>query len=314
MSVPVATVFIDKYMPGANPTFVKVYLYALRLCYAVGFEYDNKKIAEALDILESDVRSAFKYWAKQGIVKLHEDGVEFIDLATYTVPEKPEKPHYKSEEISVIMGRNSDLKQVVRHAEDIFGKTLSINETGILLSFYDWLGLPAEVILMLLEHCASLQKTSMRYAEKVAITWSEEGIDTIEKAKGHLKNSEKRDRVCRKYKRLLGITGRSLSDTEYAHILQWTENMQMGQELIKAAYERAVLATGAASFPYINAILQSWYKQDIKTVEELEKDSAPPAKPKKEKKSGNKFTDYTQTGSYDLEELERKSMEKLLKS
>ena len=310
VTLPLATAFVDKFMPGANPTFVTVYLYGLRLCYATGAEADNKKIAADLDILESDVYKAFKYWESVGIVKLSEDGVEYLDLTLAAPEPKAQKPRYTSGEISDIIDNNDEIRCLIRHAEDIFGKTLSGGEMSTLLSFYDWLKLPVEVILMLLEHCASLHKTNMRYAEKVAIAWANEGIDTIEKAKDHLKNSEKREKISRSFKRLFKITGRDISDAEYAHILQWTEDMQMDQALIKAAYEKTLENTHNISFPYMNAILQSWYRQGIKTLPDLPKDE-----PKKtvSKQRESKFNSFEEKQEYDLNEFERKSLERRLK-
>ena len=199
------------------------------------------------------------------------------------------------------------------HAECIFGKTLSQSDMSTLLSFYDWLRLPLEVILMLLEHCADLSKTSMRYVEKVAISWADEGIDTIDKAKEYLVNSDKRAKINRKYKRMFSIVNRDLSDSEYAHIIQWTESMEMSQQLIKAAYEKTVLTTGGVSFPYMNGILQSWYKKGIKSVEETEAEKPPvrksstPAMTKRERKVAE-----TEWHDYDIEKLERAARKKSL--
>ena len=310
VTLPLATAFVDKFMPVANPTFVTVYLYGLRLCYATGAEADNKKIAADLDILESDVYKAFKYWESVGIVKLGEDGVEYLDL-TLSAPEpKPQKPRYSAGEISDILDNNDEIRSLIRHAEDIFGKTLSGGEMSTLLSFYDWLKLPVEVILMLLEHCASLHKTNMRYAEKVALAWANEGIDTIEKAKDHLKNSEKREKIGRSFKRLFKIAGRDISDAEYAHILQWTEDMKMEQALIKLAYEKTLENTGNISFPYMNAILQAWYKQGIKAIADLPKDE--PKKPAPKVRE-SRFNSFEEKQDYDLTEFERKSLENRLK-
>jgi DnaD/phage-associated family protein len=311
VTFPLSTVFTDKYMADANPTYVMVYIYGLRTCYSVGKEVDNKTIADALGILESDVVKAFRYWESVGIVRINDDIIDFVDLSAGVVPEKPKKTTYKADEISSILSSNKDLRQLITHAETIFGKTLSSSEISTIFNFYDNYHLPFEVILMLLEHCASLQKASIRYAEKIAISWSEQGIDTIEKAKEHLQNFEKREKICRKFKKLLGITGRDLSDAEYAHILQWTESMQMPSELVKLAYEKTIMATGNPSFPYMNGILQSWYRQGIKTSEEVSKDKQPVSLPAK--KGKNKFVTYSQTGEYDIEDIERRIIEKMLK-
>lgn len=312
VTFPLSTAFVDKYMPGANPLYVQVYLYGLRLCYGAGMESDNKKIAEALDMLETDVYRAFKYWEKRGIVKITDDGIEFVDLSTEEIAEQSEKPTYKPDEIVDIIDNNQEIRQLIIHAECIFGKTLSKGETATLLSFYDWLRLPIEVILMLLEHCASLSKSSMRYAEKVAVSWADKGIDTIEKAKEYLVSSEKRVKINRKYKRLFSITNRDLSDAEYAHIIQWTENMEMSQQLIKAAYEKTVLATGGVSFPYMNGILQSWYKKGIKTPNEAEEESVPQERSFTQKKA-KKGTECD-WHEYDIDEIEKKALKRSLEN
>ncbi|MDD6309043.1 MAG: DnaD domain protein [Clostridia bacterium] len=315
-AIPVAGVFIDKYMKEANGTYVKVYLYGLRLCYAVGAKPGNAEIAEALDILETDVVRAWKYWQSKGIVFIDEEGsIEFADL-TMEMPSKKKtvtKPQYNAEELAAAVSEDSQMAVLLDYAQNIFGRTLSRNDISKLYGFYDWLKLPVEVIMMLLEHCATLEKCHMSYAEKIAIAWAEQGVDTIEKAESHLKNADKKAKLSRKYKRMLGITGRDLSESEYAHILQWTEEMGFMPELIKMAYEKAVLATGHASFPYINAILKSWHTQNIKTVADVAKDTAPTAIPAPRKAKTNKFLNYQQTAVYDFDAIERRALEKRIK-
>ncbi len=310
-AIPVASVFIDKFLPEANATYVKVYLYGLRLCYAVGAQQGNAGIAAALDILESDVRRAWKYWAEKGVVRIDADGcIEFVDLTALTpAAQKPAKPQYSAKELAAAVTEDGQMAVLLDYAQNIFGNTLSRTETAKLYGFYDWYKLPVEVIMMLLEHCASLDKCSMNYAEKIAIAWADQGIDTIEKAENHLKNADKKAKISRKYKRMFGIQGRDLSESEYAHILQWTEQMGIIPELIKLAYEKAVLATGHASFPYINAILQSWHRQNIKTVADVAKDTTPAAKPVKQ----NRFLNYRQTAVYDFDDIERRALEKRIK-
>ena len=57
-SVPLPMEFINKYMISANATYVKVYLYGLAKCYEGEEDVSNATIAEALDILETDVSKA----------------------------------------------------------------------------------------------------------------------------------------------------------------------------------------------------------------------------------------------------------------
>lgn len=311
-SFPLYCAFVDEYMPRANPTFVKVYIYGLRLCYAVGRKPDNASIAAALDILESDVVHAWRYWEKQGIVRLIGEGaafaVEFEDLTQARPEAAAQKPVYAPSDIAKVIEADERVKSLVNIAQNILGRPLSTTDMQTLFSLYDWLGLPVEVILMLLEYCAGIGKTSFRYIEKVAISWSRDGVDTIEKAQHNLESSEKRAKISRKYAKLLGVGERGLSDGEYAHLLQWTQEMGLSADMIKAAYERTVLNTGKISFPYMNTILKSWHDEGLKKPPEAGERAQ--KKPPQPARRGNKFLDYKQTGEYNIDEIERLEMAK----
>ena len=56
------------------------------------------------------------------------------------------------------------------------GKLLSRPEISTLYSLHDWLRLPLEVIEILLAYCCENGHRSMRYIEKVAITWADDGV------------------------------------------------------------------------------------------------------------------------------------------
>ncbi|MBQ2663921.1 MAG: DNA replication protein DnaD, partial [Clostridia bacterium] len=64
--VPVSREFIENYMPPANGAYVKVYLYALSLGYD-GLEMSNAEIARVLNLVESDVVNALKFWQEEGL-------------------------------------------------------------------------------------------------------------------------------------------------------------------------------------------------------------------------------------------------------
>lgn len=83
----------------------------------------------------------------------------------------------------------------------------------------------------------------------------------------------------------------------------------MSHDLIKRAYEKALLVTGEASFPYMNGILQSWFKKGIMETDDLSKDT-PPIKSERKKQTASKFTGYSQSGDYDTEIIEKRLFEK----
>ena len=75
-STPVENMFITEYMLRAPGDFVKVYLYALMLCYHPSPRMSLSAMAKDLDMQEEDVERAFKYWARDG---LHARQFEAVD-------------------------------------------------------------------------------------------------------------------------------------------------------------------------------------------------------------------------------------------
>ncbi|WHH57266.1 DnaD domain protein [Petroclostridium sp. X23] len=336
-SFPVANIFIDKYLPSANATFVKVYLYGLRQCFQNNNQLANKDIAAALNILESDVVNAWRYWESVGVVKLNkqieghltEFDIDFIDLTSEPQSntnkvshiEIDSRPNYTPEEISIYIEQDKNIRFLYQAAQAKLGKMLSSADIKTLYSFYDWLRLPVEVIIMLLEYCASLNKKSMRYIEKVAISWADQGIISMDKAEQYLMKVEHKNTILYDIKKQLGIVDRALTEAEEGYIVDWTDRMNLTVELIKLAYEITVLNTGKLTFPYMNSILQSWYERGIRTVEAAENDikqHRENTKDKYAKKStnssgakNNKFINFTQR-KHNFNEIERLLLEKRL--
>ena len=75
----VSNAFVDDYMCDANGSFVKVYLYCLRYSHSTG-GLSISKIANVLNMIQSDVISALKYWDSVGILKFDK-----IDKNDYSV-------------------------------------------------------------------------------------------------------------------------------------------------------------------------------------------------------------------------------------
>lgn len=321
--VPIELNFINKYLPQANPTHVMVYIYALGLCYS-NKPSDNASIAEALDILESDVIKAWKYWVKTGLISLGEDGtVTFLSTHVDPAPPKSEskavpKVEPKLEqlpenvrrdismhEITKKMELDKSLSDTLKMAQLIWGKPLTQSEIKALYSFLEWYSFSYEVLLMLIEYCAADEKTkNIKYMEAVADAWANDGITTVTMAEKVIKRKEKERSMLKKCAQIFGL-GRAFSEREAEYISEWTNTLGMSEAMIKEAYARTTLNTGKLSFQYMNKILISWSKDGIKTVSALKeadnsrKSAASPAKQK--------------DPHYDFDDIERLALEKRMK-
>jgi len=231
-----------------------------------GQTVDEEALAGRLGMTRQALSDGVKYWVGAGI--LVKRGGALRLAAAEAGATRGELPHYPAETISLRAAKDEALAQLLSHAEQILGKLLSPADISSLFAMYDWLGLPADVIMMLLEYCRQNGSTGMRYIEKCALSWADEGIDTFEKAEYKLKLMEKRRKAEARVISLFGIGGRALTKKEADYIDRWVHEMQMSFELIEAAYEEAVNSTGKLSFPYIGKVLQAWHEHGVKTVEE----------------------------------------------
>lgn len=69
-STVVSNVFLDHYMPSANGSYVKVYLYLLRCLGSRDMNLSIPFFADRLENTESDILRALHYWEKVGLLEI----------------------------------------------------------------------------------------------------------------------------------------------------------------------------------------------------------------------------------------------------
>ena len=267
--VPVPKDFIEHIMPSSNASYVMVYIYVLMLA-ATGKTLGTAEIAKKLGLIESDVINAIKYWNEKGIMSGTGDTVIIKHSADEEI--SPETNRKTIDDISEIINGNKTLSDLCTIAQELLGKTLGNNDIETLYWFYDELGFSPEVISMLLEYCVSLGKRNMKYIEKVALTWHENNISTMDEAQAYITNASARSDYISMLRKLFGINERNLSKTERLYLESWRDELKMSTDMVGLAYDYCVLAVGKLSFPYMNTILKRWADQGIHTIPEAEKD------------------------------------------
>lgn len=280
--------FIDKYMV-LSPVYSMVYIYSIRLA-SEGISAENKDIADKLNIFESDVLKAWKFWEEKGIVKINNNEIEFLnfeDTVSITY-KKAETVFYNPSDVKMLAKEDKNIDQLILTVEKIMGKTLSTNNINIVMNMYDHLRLPYEVIITLVQYYSD---KSLSYVEKVAISWSERGITTIEAAEAELNSYS----IYNKIIKFFGITGRSYTENEKKYMIKWINEYKMPLEVIKIACERAVENTGKASLSYANKILANWCKNGVKNISDIQRlDEKSIAAKNTAKTVKNVFTNYDQ--------------------
>lgn len=185
-----------------------------------------------------------------------------------------ERPSYSEHDVLDAMDHDDSFRLLYGELQRLLGRNMNTEELKIVLSFTRYLGLPAEVISVLVSYCRdrSRQKSgrnpSLRAIEKEAYSWAEQGIDTLEEAAAYIHSRNVRNSQISQLMRTLQIHGRALTQAEEKYASGWLE-MGFEDGVIQLAYEKTCLNTGGLNWNYMNKILSSWHESGFKTVEQI---------------------------------------------
>ena len=324
--------FIDKYVRFTKPDYLQVFLYIKAECERGGEFPSAESIAKALDMPSVKAEFILEYWASRGEIEF--EGGKYrlskpSSKSTKDTVAKPAparqshmrstRPAYSQKEISAASKEDKQISGMFYQAETILKKALTPSETELLFSFHDWLGLPVEVILMLLSYAAKKGKTTKRYLETVAIDWADKGIDSFEAAEAYISELEAADSAESKVRSILGIYNRGLSSTEKKYIKLWINELKIPAELISLAYDRTVEYTGKLSWSYMDKLLQSWMANGYLTVADVKaaderfyKSAAAGGSNPTEKPVKSKFNNYRDENIEKYADLEEQLLDAML--
>lgn len=272
--IPVSLDFIENHMPQAHGEYVKVYLYAMAAAFKER-KIDNEDIAKKLHILVTDVENAWKYWSESGLLTLNGDVIEFAGEREMVAIREDKPPHVSSRDIAAALKLNPNMKDTISMVEQLLNKPLSQREITTIFNFMDWYGMDGNLILMLFEYCISMDKKNFAYIEKVAQSWSKEGINDIKSAEAVIKRSREEKKFQGRCKKLFGLD-RSFSSSELKYINSWKTDMGFSLDMVSQAYEITIKNTGKLAFAYMNKILSSWHQKGIASPGQIqEKDHKP---------------------------------------
>ena len=250
---------------------------------ADGGEFDPSAAANELGIAESDVRSSLKFWRGAGVLGRtlrkkavpaeaagappESESAAAADTAnTRALPER-RAAKYTSEELCRIASADEGFRVLIDMAQQTAGHIFNTPEIEIIAGLYSHLGLSAEYILTLLNYYVKRKGKTLRYAEKAAYSFVDEGVDTPDALEEKLKRLEKAASKEGRVRAMFGLGTRSLTAAEAACLENWFGRWNFDEPMIALAYEKTVNNTGKASIRYANSILAAWHAEGLTTPE-----------------------------------------------
>lgn len=197
-----------------------------------------------------------------------------------------EKPVYSAEDITALLTDNEGFRLLVPQTEQQLGKKLRTADLQILAGLYDDLGMPADVIYLLVCHCVERARSqwgegrrpTMRQVEKEGYRWAQLGIFDQNSAAVYLKKWAERNRKYTSYLSNLRILNRPPVEAERRYIDQWMD-MGFPPETVALAYERTVFYKKDLNWRYLNGILRRWHDAGWHTPRQVEEGEAAGKRP-----------------------------------
>jgi DnaD/phage-associated family protein len=320
---------VDNHLKLVGAVQLKVLLWVLR---HAGETFETKDIADALGIERADVDDAMSYWQEVGLVSIDGNSIspapansiaepapfkpenaqqemepEHDHLhETHRILSRPEKPD--SEFVAKRMAESKEISCLMQSAQEVLGRLISEGDAATLLLIHDNYGLPSDVIIMLMQYAANIGKGNMRYIEKVAMSWADEGIVTHEKVEEKLRILTENQKAWHTVESAIGISHRTPSKREETYAPVWINEWKFSPEMIREAYDRTVDGTGKYQTGYMNRILERWHKEGIATPKQAAEEQTERNSAKKTGMSKNEQTTVKSKPTFDIDEYERTSI------
>jgi DnaD/phage-associated family protein len=279
---------VDRYINEATVNEIKVLLYIYRHS---GSKLSLEQLCEALGMNPEEALRTINYWSEKKLftysisnqVTNETAATQHKEAAAAAAPPKRVidiPAQLTADEITKLALYNPEIKFLLNAVPERLGRTITQSECSSIIYLYEGVGLPADVILMVIEYCVSIGKSKIQYVVKTAVGWAEDGVDTHELAESKIKALEARRSFEGQIKGIMGITGRVLTPTEREYLNRWLNEYNTPAGLVKLAYEKCIDRTGKLTFSYINSILKSWHEKGFSTEDQAKNENKPISKQK----------------------------------
>lgn len=224
-----------------------------------------------------------------------------IDRPPEQKPPEPaqERPVYTADDLTDLLTGDAGFRMLVPQTEEKLGKRLKTADLQILAGLYDDLGLPADVIYLLVCHCVARseerygpgRRPTLRQIEKEGYHWAQRGLFDQESASRYLRDWNVRRSAMSRYMQVLGLGDRRPVESEERYITDWMDK-GFPPETVALAYDKTVFYKKELNWRYLNGILRRWHENGWHTEEEgRQSDSRKPSR-REEKKDDSRMEKY----------------------
>ena len=199
-----------------------------------------------------------------------------------------ERPVYSAQDLAQLLEDDRSFRMLIPQVEEKLGRRLKTADLQILAGLYDDMGMPADVIYLLVNHCIARseerygpgRRPTLRQIEKEGYYWARQGLFDQDSAARYLKTWREKQQGQAAYMQVLGLGQRRPVASEEKYISDWMDK-GFPPETVALAYDKTVFYKKQLEWRYLNGILRRWHENGWHTPEEVQqgdakKSAAPP--------------------------------------
>lgn len=262
--------FMADYLPDLDPFAVKLYVY---LVYASEnyIKLDKQAISNLFNCDISMIDAALVTLESLGLISHTDDVILLCDLAQKEIErnyrpkivQRPDDGFATSDE-----ERQSRAKLQKAISDKFFAGRMPITWYNEIDSWFEKYAFTPEVVFSLFQHCQDNHIMTKPYVSKVATSWAERyHIRTLQQLDSYLASYKEykklRDTVAKKLK-----LKRQMNTYEEEIIEKWHYTYGYSFDIVEIALKKSITASNP-TLALFDAIITQWYKNGLKTVEEV---------------------------------------------
>ena len=256
----VPNIIVDDYIRSADGDYIKILLIILRNTSVVP-TIEQLVLISGLSI--DTVKSALKFWSDNGIICAVDNFSKISDIKNY-------KPKLLQPSVIMQLAEDSkDIKDIINMAQNISGnKQLTPFEMSSLISAYNYLGMPKDVILALFSDC-KLNNMNIMVFDNTISHWASMGVSTLEDANKYLHNED----YFRNVAKIFNL--KYLLPNQKELVAFWSENnypLEIVQHVYNVLHNFDMSNNGGqskANIFYINKLISNWISKGINTLDRI---------------------------------------------
>ena len=259
----VDNIFINDYLPFANDTCVKVYLYGLYKCTTADM-YDNtlSSFSTVLGISEDDIYTAFLYWQEQGLVQI----LATEPFEVVYMPLKNAITNTKKYNQDKYADFNLQIESIFK------GRNITLNEYYQYYEFMEINHVEPEALILIIEYCVRAKglRIGYSYILTIARNWAEEGIISYEKVENKLMELEQNSTEMGELFKILGIKRVATID-EKEYVAKWKNDFEFNFETIIGVCKlNKKKKRQTTNFDKLDNIFKNYYEMKLSSLKEIE--------------------------------------------